>query len=95
MKEKNVGIKIRAAREAANLSLRRVAECLGRTSESVRLIEVGLRGVTPEKAQRILEAVAKLKTSRGTGRNPDIEPLAQRVRKGFLAAASELASGKR
>lgn len=80
---KNVGSEIRAAREAAGLTLRQVGDALGRSFEWVRRIEIGTLAVKPEKAQRILQTISRLREIRGTMRAEvnAIEPIPPRVRR--------------
>jgi len=94
--KRKFGIEIRASRNAANLSLRQVADSLGRTGEWLRRIEAGILAVSGEKADRILETIARLKTIRDTAREEmnSIEPIPPRVRKDLSAALLEAVSRK-
>lgn len=76
MNKNKISAEIRAAREAANLTLRQVGDALGRSFEWVRRIEIGTLAAKPETAQRILRAISRLRE------NPrHYEPIAPRVRK--------------
>jgi transcriptional regulator with XRE-family HTH domain len=63
---KNPGTNIREARESAHLTLRQVADVLGRTGEWLRRIEIGTLKAKPDKLQKILGVICRLEEIRAT-----------------------------